>query len=92
MSQVGRRAFTAALGSLMLSPALLESATQEIRDTGAISRETTAAILKLTGDTFTEEQMNRTRGALELLIRDFEALRQFKMPPGVEPATCFRGR
>ncbi len=92
MSQTGRRSFAAALGSLMLSPALLESATQEIRDTGAISRETTAAILELTGDTFTEAQMNRTRQALQMLIRDFEALRQFKIPPGTEPATCFRGR
>ena len=76
----------------MLSPALLATATQDIQDTGSISPQTLAAILELSGHTMTEEQMDRTRQALEMLIRDFEPIRQFKMPPGVEPATCFRAR
>ena len=92
MSQVERRTFAAALGGLMLSPALLATATQEIQDTESISRQTLAAILELSGQTMTEEQMNRTRQALEMLIRDFEPIRNFKMPAGVEPATCFRAR
>jgi hypothetical protein len=92
MSQVERRTFAAALGGLMLSPALLATATQEIQDTESISRQTLAAILELSGQTMTEEQMNRTRQALEMLIRDFEPIREFKMPPGVEPSTCFRAR
>ncbi len=92
MSQVERRTFAAALGGLMLSPALLATATQEIQDTESISRQTLAAILELSGQTMTEEQMNRTRQALEMLLRDFEPIRQFRMPPGVEPAACFRAR
>ena len=92
MRQVERRTFAAALGGLMLSPALLATATQEIQDTESISRQTLAAILELSGQTMTEEQMNRTRQALEMLIRDFEPIREFKMPPGVEPSTCFRAR
>ena len=64
----------------MLSPALLATAAQEIQDTGSISRQTLAAILELSDHTMTGEQMNRTRPALDMLIRDFEAIRQFKMP------------
>ena len=92
MSQVGRRAFAAALGGLTLSPALLATATQEVQVAGSISRQTLAAILELSGQTMSEEQMDRTGQALEMLLRDFEPIRQFRMPPGVEPATCFRAR
>ena len=95
MSQVGRRAFAAALGGLTLSPALLATATQEVQVAGSISRQTLAAILELSGQTMSEEQMDRTGQALEMLLLDFwdfEPIRQFRMPPGVEPAACFRAR
>ena len=92
MSQVGRRAFAVALGGLTLSPTVFAAATQEVQDTGSISQQTLAAILELSGQTMNEEQMNRTRQALEMLLRDFEPIRQFRMPPGVEPAACFRAR
>ena len=92
MSQVGRRAFAVALGGLTLSPALLAAATQEVQEAGSISRETLDAILELSGQTMNEDQMSRTRQALEMLIRDFEPIRQFRLPPGIEPVTCFRVR
>ena len=75
-----------------MTPTWLAAATQEVQDTGSISRETVIALLELSGQTMNEEQMNRTREALEMLIRDFEPIRQFRMPAGVEPATCFRAR
>ena len=92
MTHIGRRAFATALGGLTLTPTWLAAATQEVQDTGSISRETVIALLELSGQTMNEEQMNRTREALEMLIRDFEPIRQFRMPAGVEPATCFRAR
>ena len=87
-----RRTFTLALGAAMLSPALLEAAAQDVRRDGAISRETMAAALKLTGDPMTDERMERTRRALEMLLEDIEAVRKFAVPPGVEPVTRFPGR
>ena len=75
-----------------MSPTLLAAATQEVQDTGSLSRQTLATILELAGLRMNEEQMNRTRQALEMLLRDFETIRQFELPPGVEPAACFRAR
>ncbi|MBI2833343.1 MAG: hypothetical protein HYX76_02830 [Acidobacteria bacterium] len=84
-----RRTFAAALGGLLLAPALLESAVQELNQSGKISRETLTSALRLTGDALTEEQINRTSPALEMLINDFAALRKVSIPPGVEPAVRF---
>lgn len=88
----GRRAFAAALGAFLLSPTLVESASQELRQTGTISRQTVEEALRLTGDTLSEAQMDQARRALEERLKDLEALRQFKVPAGLEPVTRFRAR
>lgn len=86
----GRRSFTAALGALLVSPAFIEAATQEVKDKGGLSRETVETALKLTGDTMTEAQIEQARTTLETRLKDFEAIRSFKVPPGTEPVTRFK--
>lgn len=88
----GRRNFTATLGALMLTPALVESALQELRETGSLSKETVQAALQLTGDKMTEAELERARTTLESRLREFEAIRNFAVPPGLEPAIHFKPR
>jgi len=86
---MGRRAFTAALGGLLAFPHLTELAA---RQTGTVSSQTLTAALQLSGDTMGDAQIERTRRALEMLSDDLETLRRFAVPRGVEPATYFRAR
>jgi hypothetical protein len=87
-----RRVFAAAMGGMLLSPAWLESAEQELRETGKLSRETVETALQLVGDSMTEEQIEEARGTLERRLKDFEAVRRFAVPPGLEPAIHFKAR
>jgi hypothetical protein len=88
----GRRSFTLTLGALVLAPAVVESALQEIRASGTVSRETVQAALQLTGDTMTEAELEQARTTLESRLKEFEAIRSFPVPPGLEPAIQFKAR
>lgn len=94
MSQVnkGRRAFTAALGGLVAFPGLIGLACRAAPQTETVLSPTLAAALPLTGDTMGDAQIERTNRAFEMLLGDLETLRQFAVPPGVEPAPVFKAR
>lgn len=85
-----RRNFTAALGALVLAPSLVESALQELRQAGTVSKETVQAALRLAGDQMTEAQLEQARATLETRLKEFEAIRDFAVPPGLEPAIHFK--
>ena len=87
-----RRSFAAAVAALLASPVFAEAATQEVRETGGLSREVVESALKLSGDRMTEEQIELARTMLENRLRDFEAIRSFSVPPGLDPATHFKAR
>jgi hypothetical protein len=99
--KTSRRKFAKVVGASIIAPVIaptvglsyIERAELEIQQTGEVSAELTLALLDAQGarSIFSEpEHFEELRRSLTRKIRDHKILRDFPVPPDIEPLLAFR--
>ena len=99
--KTSRRQFAQLLGSAIAAPAMvpaiglsyIERAEHEVEQNGEVSAELTLALLDAQGarGIFAEpEHFEELRRSLARKIRDHRIIRDFEVPPDIEPLLAFR--